>query len=459
MRQRIAPEHACHGGEIYYNASESVRYTECEQTVRIQRDLTLECLKLLGPSAADKWSGIVINLGCGSGLCGHTLSERGISWIGADLSEHMLGLAREHSICRGKLLHLDCFTHGALPFRDGCFGGAVSVSAVQWIYAHDTPDSKALNFMREMYRILGKESFFIAQVYLHTDEHIQVLCKAANSAGLVGGIYTSFPHVSKAKKKFLCVYRPSRDAVLPAVGVSCCPVSWPAAIPCALPWLEFQKHVQDDHTSIHNTVYMRLCDEHRSLSSRVLRLVQRATTCDAQDNTHELVAHVFECTSKDHAPCGGPFLIHVWNHTDRKEDDIVKRLFLGVSPSYIGERIIKRSLDMSWRDRLRISQGTTRRFCRIKILDEYKEYMMACLTADKVPPLYIVTCDVTVDEDGNAASSAFARLHITMQKQYTSSVIAIDILSHDGSFSIACIYYIPEKMTSSIQDIQALLAM
>lgn len=457
MRQRIAPEHACHGGEIYYNESESIRYTECEQTVRIQRDLTLECLKLLGPLAAGMGD-IVINLGCGSGLCGDVLSERGISWIGADISENMLELARERPICCGTLLQTDCFTHGTLPFRDGCFGGAVSVSAVQWICAHDNPDMKALNFMREMYRILRKKSFFIAQVYMHSDKHIQVLCKAASSAGLVGGIYTCFPHVSKAKKKFLCLYRPSCDAVLPPVDVPCCPVSWPAAIPCALPWLEFQKHIQDDH-AMHNTINMRLCDEHRSFSSRVLRLVQSATACDVQDNAHESVAQVFECTSTYYAPCGGPFLIHVWNHTDRNEDDIVKRL-LGVAPSYVGERM-KKSWDMPWRDKLRTSQGATRRFCHITILDEYKEYMMACLTADKLPPLYIVTCDVTVDEDGNASSSAFARLHVTMQKHYASSVIAIDILSHDGpgAFSIACIYYIPEKMASSIQDIQGLLAM
>lgn len=454
MRQRIAPERACDGEEIYYNEFESVRYTECEQTVRIQRDLTLECLKLLGPFTDSGC--IVVNIGCGSGLCGRVLSDRDIPWVGADVSEHMLGLARERPTCCGKIMQLDCFTESALPFRNACFCGAVSVSAVQWICAQHHPEAKALSFMREMYRILREGSFFIAQVYVHTGEHIQVLCRAASRAGLVGGIYTSFPHTSKAKKKFLCLYRPSCDAVLPPEDVPCC-ISWPAAFPCALPWLEFQKHIGDDHAdTVQNPIHIRVCDEHRSLSSRVLRLVQRATACDARDNAHEQVVRVFECTSKHYVPCGGPFNIHIWNQTDRNEGDIVKRL-LGAVPMYSSERV-KMFWDVPWRDKLKSSARITKQFCRIEILDDHEEYTLACLTADKVCPLYIVACNVTWDD--TASTSTFAQLHAAMQKLYTSSVIAIDIICPDvpGAFSIACIYYIPETVRSSIRDVQGLLA-
>ena len=98
----------------------------------------------------------MLDLGCGSGLSGELLTEKGHTWVvgakpccssafglsgqagllktcawqGLDISEAMLDVAQEREV-EGDLCHHDL--GDGLPFRPGTFDGAISISAVQWL--------------------------------------------------------------------------------------------------------------------------------------------------------------------------------------------------------------------------------------------------------------------------------------------------------------------------------------
>ncbi len=93
----------------------------------------------------------IVDLGCGSGLSGETLTEQGHIWTGVDISSAMLSMfkytlfihfynqywyyqfvsdvAKEREV-EGDLILGDLGQ--GLPFRAGAFDGAISISALQW---------------------------------------------------------------------------------------------------------------------------------------------------------------------------------------------------------------------------------------------------------------------------------------------------------------------------------------
>ncbi len=102
---------------------------------------------------------LLLDLGCGSGLSGESITEAGHSWVvrtsmhcirrsflthsicffhaayplpsqGFDISPAMLDVANEREV-EGDLCLLD-LGHG-LPIRPGIFDGAISISALQWL--------------------------------------------------------------------------------------------------------------------------------------------------------------------------------------------------------------------------------------------------------------------------------------------------------------------------------------
>ena len=120
----------------------------------VQSTLTERAIELLA-LPEDGTPRMLLDLGCGSGLSGELLSERGHSWVvsradlysrlaecrallseagvagqGLDISEAMLDVAKDRE-ADGDLCQAD-LGHG-LPFRPGMFDGAISISAVQWL--------------------------------------------------------------------------------------------------------------------------------------------------------------------------------------------------------------------------------------------------------------------------------------------------------------------------------------
>ena len=222
----------------FYDSKEALRYNTCHQTQQLQRELTQAALQLLhlpvGPphnpatSSVSRSAGIdqcvspqgrpslLLDLGCGSGMSGRTLTETGHCWVGCDISSHMLSLAQgEADPCspsqaapilphstqlaslgpappllssrtghntinhnragpqgtstksahgRGLLFQSD-LTQG-LPIRPSSLDGAVSISAVQWLCHLPDPQIALDRLFRDLYRCLKAGCKAVLQVYL-----------------------------------------------------------------------------------------------------------------------------------------------------------------------------------------------------------------------------------------------------------------------------------------------------
>ena len=75
--------------------------------------------------------------------------------IGLDISRDMLDVAREREV-EGDLLHGDM--GDGVPFRPGCFDGAISISALQWLCNADKsyhkPHKRLFKFFSSLYASL-----------------------------------------------------------------------------------------------------------------------------------------------------------------------------------------------------------------------------------------------------------------------------------------------------------------
>jgi len=96
--------------------------------IEIQSDMTQRALELL--NLPEDRSCLLLDIGCGSGLCGEELSEHGHEWIGLDISGDMLNVAREREV-DGDVCLADAGQ--GVVFRPGTFDGAVSISCIQWL--------------------------------------------------------------------------------------------------------------------------------------------------------------------------------------------------------------------------------------------------------------------------------------------------------------------------------------
>lgn len=75
--------------DIFYGQEESLKYSHNSRMIEIQSRMSeraIELLNLTEPS-------LILDLGCGSGLSGETISELGHTWIGIDVSASMLSVA------------------------------------------------------------------------------------------------------------------------------------------------------------------------------------------------------------------------------------------------------------------------------------------------------------------------------------------------------------------------------
>ncbi|KAH0481311.1 MAG: hypothetical protein KVP17_000042 [Porospora cf. gigantea B] len=193
--------------ELYYDASVASTYSANQHTISIQSDLTNRCLDLIYLPEA---SCCVLDIGCGSGLSGDVISERGHEWVGIDISAPMLqvGQAREVD---GDLIYGDM---GQLQrFRPGVFDGAVSISAIQWLCQSnkktEDPYKRACTFFQWLVRCLAAGARAALQFYPSHAEQTEVLLSAAMRAGFEGGLVVDYPNSSRAKKYYLCLWNGS----------------------------------------------------------------------------------------------------------------------------------------------------------------------------------------------------------------------------------------------------------
>ncbi|SCU89112.1 LADA_0E13740g1_1 [Lachancea dasiensis] len=186
--------------EVFYNDTESHKYTSSTRVQHIQAKMSLRALELL--NLAD--TSFVLDIGCGSGLSGEILTEEGHIWCGVDISPSMLatGLTRE---LEGDLMLHDMGQ--GLPFRAGTFDAAMSISAIQWLCNADTsyndPKKRLMRFFNTLFACLKKGGKFVAQFYPKNDDQIQQILGAAKVAGFSGGLVVDDPESKKNKKYYL----------------------------------------------------------------------------------------------------------------------------------------------------------------------------------------------------------------------------------------------------------------
>jgi len=428
--QHSRPEEACSIGEcsqLYYDDRESSRYTTTKQTQAIQSDLTLHALKLLNIhslSRGEEQHGSlvphVLNVGCGSGLCSRMLHEKGIRWVGFDVSQpmlrHAVSFGETARICSGNVFSGD-FRH-ELPLRSEQFGAVLSISAIQWLLSAKSvsPEKDASLFMKEIDRVLEPGGCFIAQLYVRDDVEIGLLVQAARqSGGLSGGIFIDFPHTNRAKKKYMCLCKEKRgqhaenNAEYAARQI--CLLAWPlTSIGCMLSWLE---PVCNATTSLYyDAVCARLHHEHIRFSTHIIRLLRRCIITEIreqekqQSGQQERMGCIeYGIRSHHFAPCGGTIPIHIWSDTKQQ---IGRDVAKAVLQSVIGNQSKITSMSTSvlksphnihgpWPaeiSRIAMHNTSSVQYFQLKALDTSNEKCKtAILTAPKIPTtLLVVTC-------------------------------------------------------------------
>ncbi|KAL9004401.1 MAG: hypothetical protein Q9188_002786 [Gyalolechia gomerana] len=188
--------------DLFYDDSESRKYTTSSRIQNIQSEMThraLELLQLDSPS-------LIIDLGCGSGLSGEILSSISSAdggphvWIGMDISASMLDIALQRDV-EGDLLLSDIGQ--GVPFRPGSFDAAISISAIQWLCNAESnevnPQGRLSRFFNGLYASLRRGGRAVCQFYPKNDAQRSMITSAAIKAGFGAGILEDEPGTKNLK--------------------------------------------------------------------------------------------------------------------------------------------------------------------------------------------------------------------------------------------------------------------
>ncbi|KAM7512680.1 hypothetical protein LguiB_011555 [Lonicera macranthoides] len=189
--------------EIFYDDVEARKYTCSSRIIEIQAQLSERAVELLA-LPDDGVPRLLLDIGCGSGLSGETLSENGHQWIGLDISKSMLDIAVEREV-EGDLILGDMGQ--GLGLRPGVIDGVISISAVQWLCNADKschePRLRLKPFFGSLYRSLARGGRAVFQVYPENIAQRELILGFAMRAGFAGGIVVDYPHSSKKRKEYL----------------------------------------------------------------------------------------------------------------------------------------------------------------------------------------------------------------------------------------------------------------
>ncbi|KAI5970283.1 BUD23 [Candida margitis] len=188
--------------EVFYNDTESFKYTSSTRVQHIQAKMTLRALELL--NLENDVPQFILDLGCGSGLSGEILTEEGYDWVGMDISPSMLATGLDRDV-EGDLFLADL--GNGIPFRAGTFDAAISISAIQWLCNADSanvdPKKRLLLFFNTLYASLKRGGKFVAQFYPMNDSQTESIMGAAKLAGFGGGLIIDDPESKRHKKYYL----------------------------------------------------------------------------------------------------------------------------------------------------------------------------------------------------------------------------------------------------------------
>eukprot|EP00929_Paragymnodinium_shiwhaense_P115450 TRINITY_DN84336_c0_g1_i1.p1 TRINITY_DN84336_c0_g1~~TRINITY_DN84336_c0_g1_i1.p1 ORF type:complete len:319 (-),score=72.74 TRINITY_DN84336_c0_g1_i1:129-980(-) len=197
------PEHQA-PPDVFYNEEESRKYATSSRMIEIQTQMAERCIELL---QLPDTPCLLLDIGCGSGISGETITDEGHMWIGYDISRSMLDVAVERDVS-GDVLHADAGQ--PLKWRPGTFDGAISVSAIQWLCNVDRkgqePFKRLRDFFTCLFHCLRRGARAALQFYPETASQVEMITAAALRAGFGGGLVVDYPHSTKAKKHFLVIY-------------------------------------------------------------------------------------------------------------------------------------------------------------------------------------------------------------------------------------------------------------
>eukprot|EP00708_Paratrimastix_pyriformis_P005223 GAFH01004221.1.p1 GENE.GAFH01004221.1~~GAFH01004221.1.p1 ORF type:complete len:262 (+),score=61.69 GAFH01004221.1:84-788(+) len=150
---------------------------------------------------------MILDIGCGSGLSGTVLDDDGHFWVGCDISRSMLNVAEDRDV-GGDLLQNDIGE--GLPFRPSSFDGAISISAVQWLFNADfsgaDPKRRIAAFFLSLHHCLTQGARAVLQFYPETPSQMEFLTTAATRAGFSGGLLVDYPNSTRQKKYYLVLF-------------------------------------------------------------------------------------------------------------------------------------------------------------------------------------------------------------------------------------------------------------
>mmetsp|Transcript_29826 Transcript_29826/g.76987 ORF Transcript_29826/g.76987 Transcript_29826/m.76987 type:complete len:282 (-) Transcript_29826:300-1145(-) len=203
------PEHIA-PPEIFYDETESRKYAQSSRMMEIQMTMAERAVELLNLREDQEY--MLLDVGCGTGMSGDAITELGHRFIGVDISENMLKMAVERET-EGDVVCQDMGQ--GLPFRAGCFDGAISISAVQWLCnadkSGDVPRRRLMRFFNSLNFVLARGTRAVLQFYPENPDQMELITSSAMRAGFSGGLVVDYPNSSKAKKYFLVLYNGPPD--------------------------------------------------------------------------------------------------------------------------------------------------------------------------------------------------------------------------------------------------------
>lgn len=227
---------------LFYNKKEAKKYNSSSRMIGVQREITERAIELLRLDTTGAPQ-LVLDVGCGSGLSGQVLEEKGHVWVGCDVSRDMLNVANERrqeqrdqeqemdqgsdgngatsgsgnmddddedsddedGPSTGDLMHHDMGT--GLPFRPATFDACISISALQWLcYSNSkaqNPRKRLLRFFSSLYTVLKRGGRAVLQFYPETADQAVLISETATKVGFAGGVVVDYPNSAKAKKHYL----------------------------------------------------------------------------------------------------------------------------------------------------------------------------------------------------------------------------------------------------------------
>lgn len=127
--------------EVFYNATEARRYTVNTRVQKIQRDMAVRTLELLSVDS----SALLLDVGCGSGISGEVLTEKGHTWVGVDISRDMLRIAKEDDTGTAGDAdgQTDSLVDGQEPVSEAYRAARVNTQHVKWGLITSDDDASA----------------------------------------------------------------------------------------------------------------------------------------------------------------------------------------------------------------------------------------------------------------------------------------------------------------------------